>query len=279
MNVTSKQPVTKMRSPVFKRFMLKLLEVETISLSILPSTVSQSDDWKNWQTAGFIEMERHGSNRVYRVIDREALREIFYQKFPGEATDDGTAVDNVRAFGDSKARARTSQGVCLMRGWQTIIINGNQMDLARMTEQFGLFAATLNHLTADRVCLVENLDSFRQAEKVVGLDWLLMHTYGRVGKEWLQKITCREMLVFSDYDFVGLDEFLRVKEVFLEAQFYWPEQYEYLWGKYAKNLKKRNAGEQLATRRVRESQQPTVVAIREQLLRTGKFLEQQALFI
>jgi len=279
MKGTLKQPVTKMRSPIFKRFMLKLLELETISSSALSMTVTQSLDWQTWLAAGFIELERQGSNRIFRVINREALRVIFHQKFPGEDEDDGSAVDNVRAFGDSKARVRSSQGVCVMRGWQPAVINSYEVDLDEMTTQFGLFAAALVNLKANRICIVENLDIFRQAEKVIGKDWLFLHAYGRIGKEWLQKIDCHEMLVFSDYDFVGLDEFLRVKGVFPFAQFYQPEAYETLWVKYAKPLKKRNDGEQLASRRVIESQHPEVVAIREQLLRTGKFLEQQALFI
>jgi len=268
-----------MRSPVFKKFMLKLLETETMSLSMVPTTVSKSDDWENWLEAGFIELERHGSHRTYRVIDREALRDIFYYKFPDEALDDGSAVDNVRAFGDSKARTRISLGIFFLRGWQTIMVNGYSVDLGEITDRFGVFATVLNDLQADQICLVENLDCFRQAEKVFGSDWLFLHTYGRVGKEWLQRIVCSEMLIFSDYDFVGLDEFLKVMEVFPQAQFYLPAQYETLLAKYAKPLKKRDGGEQLPTRRVSESQHPVVVAIREHLLRTGKFLEQQALFI
>ena len=259
--------------------MLKLLEAETIPNSNLSMTVKDSADWQSWLAAGFVEMERRGSSLSFRVIDREALREIFHKKFPGEADDDGSAVDNVRAFGDSKARVRTTQGVCFLRGWQTASVNGYTVDLGEATQQFGLFAAALNNLKADRICIVENLDSFLQAEKVVGTNWLLLHTYGRVGKEWLQKISCREVLVFSDYDFVGLKEFLLVREVFSGARFFMPEHYEALWVKYAKPLKKRDEGEQLATRRVSESQHPIVVSIREQLLRTGKFLEQQALFV
>lgn len=279
MSATSKQPDTEMRNPVFKRFMLKLLEVETMPSSMIPMTVSGSIDWQNWLTSGFIEAERRGSSQSFRVINRDALRTIFHQKFPGEADNDGTAVDNVRAFGDSKARTRASQGVCFLRGWQSVSLNGFTVDLSETTQQFGLFAAVLSDLQADRICLVENLDSFLQAEKVLGTDWVLLHTYGRVGKDWLGKINCHQMLVFSDYDFVGLDEFLRVWDMFPEAQFYMPELYETLWVKYAKSIQKRDDGGQLATRRVSECMHPIVVAIREQLLRTGKFLEQQALFI
>jgi hypothetical protein len=268
-----------MRSPVFKNFMLKLLVAETMPSSSIPMTVKGSGDWQNWLAAGFIEAERRGTSLSFRVTDRETLRGIFHQKFPGEAEGDGSAVDNLRAFADSKARARASQGVCFLRGWQRVRVNEVDVDLGEATQRFGLFAAVLSDLKAERICLVENLDSFRQAEKVFGTDWLFLHTYGRVGKEWLQKISCREMLVFSDYDFVGLEEFLRVREAFPEAQFFMPEQYEALWVKYAKPLKNRDGGEQLATRRVSESQYPVVVALREQLLRTGKFLEQQALFL
>lgn len=268
-----------MRNPVFKQFMLKLLAVESVSASSLSITVRRSSDWQSWLIAGFIQEERQGSKSTFRVIDREALRDIYYQKFPDEAVNDGSAVDNVRAFGDSKARVRTSQGICLLRGRQTANINGHTVDLGEMTQRFGLFATALNTLSADRICIVENLDCFRQAEKVVGAEWVLLHIYGRVGKEWLQKIICPEWLVFSDYDFVGLDEFLRIKEVFPEAKLFIPDHYEALWNRYAKSLKKRNDGEQRPTRRLSESQQPIVVSLREQLLRTGKFLEQQALFI
>lgn len=259
--------------------MFKILEQETIAQSNVPMFVSTSEDWQSWLAAGFVQMERHGSKVTFRIIDRESLRGIFRQKFPGEATDDGSAVDNVRAFGDSKARARESQNVCLLRGWQTATINGHPVDLGKMTEQFGLFATVLASLDTERACLVENLDSFRQAEQVLGKDRVYLHTYGRVGHEWLKKIQCREMLVFSDYDYVGLDEFLRVQRQFPHAHFFMPAEYEALWGSYAKSLKRRDEGEQRPSRLVSESNHPLVVAIREQLLRTGKFLEQQALFI
>jgi hypothetical protein len=268
-----------MRSPIFKRFMLKMLDKDTIPFSNVPMHVYQSADWNSWLAAGFIQQERHGTKITFRILDRAALREVFQQKFPGEATDDGSAVDNVRAFGDSKARARESQSVCLLRGWQFATINTQFVNLGEMTEQFGLFAAALKSLDIERACIVENLDSFRNAEQVLGKDWVFLHPYGRVGNEWLQKIQCREMLVFSDYDFVGLDEFLRVQRQFPYAKFFMPAQYETLWACYAKPIKKRDEGEQRPSRLVSESTHPLVVAIREQLLRTGKFLEQQALFI
>lgn len=268
-----------MHSPVFKNLMVKLLTVQTLPSSQLPATVRDSTDWKNWLAAGFVEAERRGACLSFRVLDREALREIFHQKFPGEATNDGSAVDNLRAFGDSKARIRLAQGVCFLRGQQAANVNGRAVDVGEITQHFGVFAAVLRTLHCDWLCLVENLDIFLQAERVVGDDWLLLHAYGRVGKEGLQKIHCRKMLVFSDYDFVGLEEFLRVQEVFPEARFFMPEHYDALWSQYAKPLKKRDSGEQVITRRVRETRHPVVASIREQLLRTGRFLEQQALFL
>ncbi|MBK7935590.1 MAG: hypothetical protein IPJ82_00190 [Lewinellaceae bacterium] len=226
-----------MRSPVFKRFMLKVLVAETFPSSMIPMAAQQSSDLVNWLEAGFIEKEQRGRHIIYRVIDREALWEVFYQKFPGEADDDGSAVDNVRAFADSKARARTTQGVCFLRGWQSVLLNGCTVDLSETTQQFGLFAAVLSDLKADRICLVENLDGFLQAEKVVGTDWLLLHTYGRVGKGG-SKIGCREMPVFLTTIFVGLEEFLRVREALSRCSIFYARTLRGPWVKICQTPQK-----------------------------------------
>ena len=80
------------------------------------------------------------------------------------------------------------------------------------------------------------------------------------------------MLVFVDYDFNGLEEFLRIKEVFDFAQLYIPENYDELFNKYSQSLKGNKAE---MTKRIKQSSDRNVIKIRESIIRNNRFLEQQ----
>ena len=80
------------------------------------------------------------------------------------------------------------------------------------------------------------------------------------------------MLVFVDYDFNGLEEFLRIKEVFDFAQLYIPENYDELFNKYSQSLK---GNKTEMTNRIKQSSDRNVIKIRESIIRNNRFLEQQ----
>jgi hypothetical protein len=75
-----------------------------------------------------------------------------------------------------------------------------------------------------------------------------------------------------DYDFNGLEEFLRIKEVFEFAQLYIPENYDDLFKKYSQSLKGNKAE---MTNRIKQSSDSNVIKIRESIIRNNRFLEQQ----
>ena len=52
------------------------------------------------------------------------------------------------------------------------------------------------------MCFVKKIKTFEMAEKLLGKDWVYMHTYGRLPcNEVLSRIQCDEFLSFPDYDF------------------------------------------------------------------------------
>ena len=82
------------------------------------------------------------------------------------------------------------------------------------------------------------------------------------------------ILVFVDYDFNGLDEYLRIKEVFTNAELYLPTNYSELFEKHSASLKGNKAKMSNA---VKNSKDSIVMKIREQVARTNRFLEQEIL--
>jgi 5S rRNA maturation endonuclease (ribonuclease M5) len=162
----------------------------------------------------------------------------------------------------------------LFRGFSAYQINEQIIDLQKHTRDFGLFSVIPNSVIADKICFVENLETFLNAEKLLGNKFLFVHKYGRIGKESISMIEAKEVLVFVDYDFNGLDEYLRIKEVFENAELYLPNNYGELFKKHSTSLKGNKAK---MSKAVKTSDDSTVVKIREQVARTNRFLEQETL--
>jgi hypothetical protein len=110
------------------------------------------------------------------------------------------------------------------------------------------------------------------AERLLGKSFVFIHKYGRIGKESLGSLFANQLVVFVDYDFNGLEEFLRIKEVFDFAQLHIPENYDELFNKYSQSLKGNKAE---MTNRIKQSSDSNVIKIRESIIRNNRFLEQQ----
>ncbi len=77
----------------------------------------------------------------------------------------------------------------LLRGFSTYQINEQIVDLEKkQTRGFGLFSVIPNSVIADKICFVENLETFLNAEKLLGYEVLFAHKYGRIGKESISMI-------------------------------------------------------------------------------------------
>src|SRR5690606_34819693 len=124
---------------------------------------------------------------------------------------------NIKKYRNSKATKVYNNPIFLLRGFNSFQINNQLVDIKKQTIDFGLFSVIPNSIIADKICFVENLETFLNAEKLLGINYLFVHKYGRIGKESISMIRAKEVLVFVDYDFNGLDEYLRIKEVFGNA--------------------------------------------------------------
>lgn len=250
-----------------------LFESKSVSKSAIPRSVLQSDTFENLLRAEILKFSKLG--RGFKV---EVSKEIEFEKFLNssfpEQVVSKTKSGNIKKYRNSKATKVDSSPIFLFRGFSAYQINEQIIDLEKQTRDFGLFSVIPISVIADKICFVENLETFLNAEILLGNEFLFAHKYGRIGKESISMIKAKEVLVFVDYDFNGLDEYLRIKEVFGNAKLFMPSNYNELFEKHSASLKGNKAKMSQA---VKTSDDSTVVKIREQVARTNRFLEQEIL--
>jgi phage FluMu protein gp41 len=250
-----------------------LFENKSVSKSTIPKSVLQSDTFKNLLEAEILKYSKLGRGFKIEVSKETEFEKFFNTAFPEQEVSKSKS-GNIKKYRNSKAVKVDSKPIFLFRGFSTYNINRKKVNLKELTRDFGLFSVIPNSITAEKVCFVENLETFLNAEKLLGKEYLFIHKYGRIGAASISAINAKEVLVFVDYDFNGLDEYLRIKEVFECAQLYVPDNYDELFHKQSLTLKGNKAK---MSKAVKTSNDSTVVKIREQVARTNRFLEQETL--
>lgn len=249
------------------------LKLKPISLNRTPKAVKSSSVFNNLFGAGILGTEKAGRGTNI-IIKKESDYDNFLKHtFPAAQNLVATKSNNIKQFKSSKARRTKELPMYFLRGFKNVEINDVTIDLEYQTSLFGFFGLTIPFIKTEKICFVENKNTFLTAESLLGKDWVYIHSYGRVGKENLQSITCKKVLVFVDYDFNGLDEFLRIKSHFAEAILFIPADFQELFETYSNDLK----GKQKASKKVAESEITEVAMIRNLVQKTNKFLEQEVL--
>lgn len=249
----------------------KLKENSFLTEKTVPKTVLRSSHFIGLVSSSILEKIKSGRGFRFEITKPEKFDIFFKTHFP-EDIEVKNKSDNVRKFRNSKIQKTASTPIFMLRGFEAVQINGRKLNLGEYTKNFQLFACNAINIESDSICIVENLDTFLVAEKLLGKRFVFLHKYGRIGKESLTILNPQELLVFVDFDFNGLEEFLRIKEVFGFAKLYVPENYDELFSKYSQSLKGNKAE---MTKRIKQSSNENVVKIKESIIRNNRFLEQQ----
>lgn len=268
-----------MQNNTFKNFVRKLLNEGKINASQVGNSIKRSSDFTTLLNGGFIQhLPSVTGGGSYYIKNKEVLEKYYIEKYPEELKNNLSAINNVHNFRNTKATKRESQNVILIRGQEKVLLNGIDTNLKEYTESYGTFSATLQSLKAEKVCFVENLDSYLLAEQVITEGFVFIHTYGGIGKSTVCKVNANEIIVFPDYDFKGLHNYLLVKSIFSTTKLFVPENYDTLFATKSRTIKTRQGREQQPSKQVLECEEEIVVKIRGDIFRFKKFLEQQAVF-
>ncbi|MFT3979254.1 MAG: DUF2220 family protein [Ferruginibacter sp.] len=249
------------------------LKLKAISLNRTPKAVKGSSIFKNLLGAGILDTEKSGRGTNVVIRKQSEYDNFLKMNFPAVDNLTSTKSNNIRQFKSSKARRTQELPMYFLRGFKPIEVADITVDLEYHTKTFGFFGLTIPSIKTENICFVENKNTFLNAENLLGQDWIYIHSYGRIGKENLKKIVCNKVLAFVDYDFNGLDEFLRIKNQFIEAELFIPDNFNELYNTYSTHMK----GKQKASKKVSESEIPQVVMLRNLVQKSNKFLEQEIL--
>lgn len=250
-----------------------LFLTETPAFASLPKNFREAPHFQNLLNSKILEKERSGRGQLIIVKKPELFRKFLAKHFPDQSNNSITKNSNIKLLRNSKSRRVASIPVFLLRGFKTVHIGSRAVNLASYTDTFGLFSIKDQALQADKICFVENLEPFLNAEKLLGKDYIYVHKYGRIGKSSLKGINAKEILVFVDYDFNGMEEYLRVKEVYPQAKMYFPENFQVLFETYSRILDK----EQKLTKRILECTEENIVLLKNLIQKNNRFLEQEIL--
>jgi hypothetical protein len=247
---------------------------EALQLSKLPKSVLHSQNFKNLLTTNVLEKISVGKGSVITVRKSEILKGFINTHFPDYEIETDSKSANVAKFRDSKATQIINEPIFFLRGFINVQVNGEKVDLNAFTQKFGLFTVKNPVIETSKICFVENLESFLKAEELLGRSYIFLHKYGRIGSSSISGIKATEILVFSDYDYTGLNEYLNIKRIFEDAIFYMPENFDEIFNKYSK-LSPKNI---MIPEKVSKSNDSVVKAVREKSISTNRFLEQEILF-
>jgi len=216
--------------------------------------------------------ERKGAGYIWRVNKRDALIENKKYYFPTEILEidssKGERYKNIRTNRDSKSKSRKSYRLFFIRSHISFSLNGKK--ILKSNEPMG---GQLNSLVVNKICFVENLENFMEDNIFINQGWTLIYVNGRIGEEILERIEANEVMHFGDLDYVGLDEYARIKEAFSQTYLYIPLNYFEDVEKYGIAIEtKQKASNKL----LKLSQNDAPVAkILDHLHRNNTFLEQE----
>lgn len=237
----------------------------------IPKTILNSSNFKTLVSSKIIESVQRGKSYI-GILKQDSYENFYLKKYPNPNIDVKTEVDNQKKFRDTKATPIKKDRIIFIRGFKDIIVNDIKLNLSKITQEHQLFSTVLQNLKTQKICFVENLQPFLNAEKLLGKDFVYIHFYGRLPrKDVLKTIECEEYLHFGDYDSLGLSEYLKACEIYSNSKLFIPNNFEYLSNKYPKKRKEKDT----IHKNVKKSKKPEVIKIREQFKRTGKYLEQQ----
>ena len=195
----------------------------------------------------------------------------------------------VAAFRDSRKGLLRMCEPVLLRGFDDAVLNSedNSLPAAELTRAFGM-ASFISSRGLDfhydgAVATIENLELFLHFEDIKPNEKLVVYTGGRISRlllEWLASSGmsgCR-IVHYGDWDPVGLDEYLRIKEACSgRTILFMPDDLEELFDRYSKpGLVEDNTA---ILGRLRGSADPSVKYVVSLMDRFNAGLEQEVLLL
>ena len=243
--------------------------------------------------AGILQEERFGAGTRVTVRNKAVLEAFAVQLFPS-GLNIATAGDMPRAiavgyYRDAKAAGTTVAEPVLIRAFNTMVFErkGETLPASSLTGKYGVAAFLLKEPPfwgySGTLAIVENLEPFLCFEKMKVAADAAIYAGGKMSGRMLAWFASAEMSKCSfvhcgDYDPVGIDEYLRLKEACgARVKLHIPANIEDLFKKYGK--RELLIDSEAVLRRLRSTKDPDALRIIEQMNACNTGLEQEILLL
>lgn len=220
---------------------------EKIPFSEVPKSVLEEFKTFGAQKGCFF-VEKNGRGRNFKISNQTILKNEINRLTPDVDLNSASyRAKNLAINNDTKAGQTTLQFShfhCKAIGENICLENNNSIqDVSAVTKCLGGFSISIKDNSNGIKCnsnliLVENqqlLDDTNWVSK--GWNGILLYYGGNIhGRllNWLKKSSFSKIIIFPDYDSVGISNFLRLKNEISSAQWFWIDNWEPLLKKYGK---------------------------------------------
>lgn len=208
----------------FARLLRRMMEEGSVPRSQL--SARSLKDLRSLVDGGALSQARSGGGLIIEVKNPETLADFYRKRYPSDGKD-VTGPPRTRAVGmrrNAKRVGRTNMEPVLVRAINQVLCsrNGTPVNLLEVTRQTGSACLILEqgrfwtmHAT---IAIVENLECFLHFERMGVAADLAVYAAGRLSElalQWLSspELAACQFIHCGDYDPVGLDEFLRLKNI------------------------------------------------------------------
>ncbi len=290
-------------SRVLQSALQRLLQAEPPQLSLSQLTVAQRTALADFASrTGALQQQRQGRGSVFRVLNRAVIEQHLSDLGSNAEPDAGLpqrAMNIARQRSTKAGQHRHALTYLLAKGVNGAIWtrqDGVELDLHQHTRRYGAGVITLgesendNWVTEGTLWLVENQAVFDR------LDWLpdqqpatIVWYRGQLQNSIIDWLATRPraagVIIFPDYDGVGLQNYLRLKQALQQQLRLWlmPGWQQKLQAFGNNQLWQNSAAEFAAAAREITKQQgfdePEMMALLQAMQTSGLALEQEAIWL
>jgi len=209
-------------------------EKEVAFSSIAQSLRKELEIWA--ERKGCISIQKAGKGKVFKVVDEKTLEWEITRLAPKKDLDNlPVRVQNLAKNSNTKAGQTTldySYFLCKAVG-DGVIVNG--IDVSFITKSLGCFALPIwdnsdGVKSNGSLMLVENQQLIDDLRWVASeFNGIILYYAGNLSarlRVWLTKSTFASVILFPDYDAVGINNYANLVETIPDAQWYWINDWE-----------------------------------------------------
>lgn len=286
-----------MNNEVWLKVLQKIADEEEIPFSQVPKSVREKlQQWGESSGAVSLQRSQAGAGRVFKVVNLRIVEKEIISLDPNIDVNalSSSRLRNLAINKDTKAGLTTleySYYLCKAIGDNVFV---NEVNVSDVSKSIGCFALPVRNDSEGIICrgsllLVENqqlLDDLKWVPS--SFTGIVLYYAGSLSarlRMWLTKSSFVSVILFPDYDAVGINNYANLVEMLPDAQWFWMHDWKMKLEKYGcKELRRKGNQESMFDTlwsNFKEYGFPDakLESLMTEIRKQGKMLEQEAVLI